>query len=94
MSELLPFERQEGGASVALTGCLLSITFRNEDNGYTVARLEPEDGGKPIAVVGPMPGVVEGDTLRICGRWIRHPTYGRQIEVERCELRPPAGRRG
>jgi exodeoxyribonuclease V alpha subunit len=93
VSELLDATRDEP-VGVTLTGTLLSITFRNEDNGYTVARLEPEDGGKPIAVVGPMPGVVEGDTLRLSGRWTRHPTYGRQVEVERCELRPPAGRRG
>lgn len=93
MSELLDATRDEP-VGVTLTGTLLSITFRNEDNGYTVARLEPEEGGKPIAVVGPMPGVVEGDTLRLSGRWTRHPTYGRQVEVERCELRPPAGRRG
>ena len=94
MSELLPFEQEKQGQTVTLGGTLLSITFRNEDNGYTVARFEPEEGGKPIAVVGPMPGVVEGDTLRLSGRWTLHPTYGRQIEVERCELRPPAGRRG
>jgi exodeoxyribonuclease V alpha subunit len=87
VNELLP-------EHAALSGTLLSITFRNEDNGYTVARLEPEDGGRPVTVVGPMPGVVEGDTLLLRGRWTRHPTYGRQLEVERCELRPPAGRRG
>lgn len=87
-------ERSARDEPVSLLGTLLSITFRNEDNGYTVARLEPEDGGRLVTVVGPMPGVVEGDTLLLQGRWIQHPTYGKQLEVERCALRPPAGRRG
>ena len=77
-----------------LSGTLLSITFRNEDNGYTVGRVEVEGARDPLTVVGPMPGVEIGDTLRLVGRHVTHPSFGRQFEVRRCELRPPSGRLG
>lgn len=92
MSDTLPFDTDE--QRVSLRGTLATITFRNEENGYTVARLEPDDAARPVTVVGPMPGVVEGDTLALSGRWVEHPSYGRQLEVERCELRLPTGRTG
>ncbi|MHC5212543.1 MAG: SF1B family DNA helicase RecD2 [Planctomycetota bacterium] len=92
MSDTLPFDTDE--QPIALRGTLVSITFRNEDNGYTVARVELDDEPKPVTAVGCMPGVVEGDTLALSGRWIEHPSYGRQLEVERCELRLPSGRSG
>jgi len=77
---------------VELSGALRAITFRNETNGYTVARVDAEQGG--VTVVGTMPDVAEGDPLHITGRWVEHPHYGRQLQIERCELRPPSGRRG
>jgi exodeoxyribonuclease V alpha subunit len=92
VSDTLPFDTDE--RRVSLRGTLASITFRNEDNGYTVARVDLDDEPRPVTVVGPMPGVVEGDTLALSGRWIEHPSYGRQLEVERCELRLPSGRSG
>lgn len=92
MSETLPFDADE--RDVSLRGTLASITFRNEENGYTVARVDLDDEPRPVTAVGIMPGVVEGDTLALRGRWIEHPSYGRQLEVERCELRLPSGRVG
>src|SRR5262245_56573522 len=67
----LPFEGEPTGAAT-LEGTLLSITFRNEDNGYTVARLEVHGHRLPITVVGPMPGIEPGDSLALSGRWVTH----------------------
>ena len=109
MSDSLPFDadgsgepggRARGepaapdGEPARLLGTLLSITFRNEENGYTVARLEAEALRETVTVVGLMPGVELGDTLSITGEWKSHPAYGRQLEVQRCELRLPTGRSG
>lgn len=33
--------------SQRLKGQLTHIIYRNEENGYTVARFQPDDGGKP-----------------------------------------------
>jgi exodeoxyribonuclease V alpha subunit len=88
----LPFEGETGAAT--LEGTLLSITFRNEDNGYTVARIEVHGRKLPITVVGSLPGIEPGDSLALSGRWATHPSFGRQLEVKRVELRPPTGREG
>ncbi|MGQ0552692.1 MAG: SF1B family DNA helicase RecD2 [Planctomycetota bacterium] len=79
---------------IELRGTLATITFRNEENGYTVARLDVEGATKPVTAVGAMPGVNLGDPVLLRGRWITHPSYGRQLEVRRCELRLPSGRSG
>ncbi|GJM23430.1 MAG: ATP-dependent RecD-like DNA helicase [Planctomycetota bacterium] len=96
MSEMLPFSEDEHADDAApqLLGTLLGITFRNEENGYTVARMESEDHRQPISVVGVMPGVEVGDTVALRGRWNEHPQYGRQLEVDGCQLRLPQGRKG
>lgn len=93
MSEIgeLPFE---GEGSATLEGTLLSITFRNEDNGYTVARVEAAGHRAPITVVGMLAGIEPGDALALAGRWVTHPSFGRQLEVKRAEVRVPTGRDG
>src|SRR5262249_6655831 len=77
-----------------LEGVLLSITFRNEENGYTVARVEAAGHRAPITVVGSLPGLEPGDALALAGRWVTHPSFGRQLELKRAELRAPTGREG
>lgn len=97
MSDLLPFSPDadpDDDGSTQLVGTLLGITFRNDDNGYTVARIEAEEQRQPVSVVGVMPGVEVGDTVALRGRWNEHPQYGRQLEVEGCQLRLPTGRKG
>ncbi len=91
-------QRQPAGVDAEpraeLQGTLFSITFRNDENGYTVARLEPDEAGPMVTVVGVMPGVEPGDSVRVEGRWTRHATFGVQLDVKRCELRLPTGRNG
>ena len=64
-----------------LNGVLEHITYTNEDNGYTVARVATERGGDPVTVVGPLFGAQAGEHLHLEGRWRNHPMYGRQFEV-------------
>jgi exodeoxyribonuclease V alpha subunit len=86
--------RETTGDVVNVRGVLNNITFRNEDNGYTVGRLSVEGADELLTIVGVMPGVQSGDSLALVGRWTSHKTYGRQFDVESCELRPPSGRDG
>lgn len=76
-----------------LEGTVALVTYRNERNGYTVAKIETEDGARET-VVGSMPGVEVGDSVRVRGAWTVHASYGRQLDVESCEVRLPTGRRG
>ena len=71
-----------------LEGTVEAVTFRNEQNGYTVLRLN--EGGELITVVGNLPSVHEGDILRLEGVWETHRLYGRQLHALQCEQVRPA----
>lgn len=64
-------------------GIIEDIVFANETNGYTVCELRSEKG--LITVVGHMPFVNIGESLKITGRWVSHPDYGEQLKVEMYE---------
>jgi len=72
-----------------IEGTVSSIIFQNEENGYTVLRLEGGDG--EVTVVGCMPGVVPGELLTVRGSWKRHTAYGEQFAAEVVERRMPQG---
>ncbi|MEV5969840.1 ATP-dependent RecD-like DNA helicase [Streptomyces sp. NPDC051921] len=64
-------------------GVLERITYANEENGYTVARVDTGRGsGDLLTVVGSLLGAQPGESLRMEGRWGSHPQYGRQFTVE------------
>jgi exodeoxyribonuclease V alpha subunit len=64
-------------------GVLERITYANEDNGYTVARVDTgRGGGELLTVVGSLLGAQPGESLRMEGRWGSHAQYGRQFTVE------------
>ncbi|MER7044718.1 SF1B family DNA helicase RecD2 [Streptomyces jumonjinensis] len=66
-----------------LEGVLERITYANEENGYTVARVDTGRGaGDLLTVVGSLLGAQVGESLRMEGRWGSHPQYGKQFTVE------------
>mgnify|MGYP004561908837 CR=1 FL=1 len=71
-----------------LCGTVEQIIFNNEANGYTVLELNTEQ--EMIAVVGILPYVSCGETLRIIGTWVNHPTFGDQFKAETFERIKPS----
>ncbi len=67
-----------------LCGSVDRIVFRNQDNGWTVLDLETETDGIQ-KVVGELPMVSVGETVRLKGRWVEHATFGKQFRAEMCE---------
>lgn len=67
-----------------ISGTVDSVIFASEDTGYTVLEIEMSDGF-PATLVGTMPYVAEGDTVKAIGKWQSHPTYGLQFKVETYE---------
>jgi len=61
-----------------VTGEVKSITFRNEDNGFTVLHL---CGDEEITAVGIMPMAGVGELVKLIGFFQSHPTYGQQFSV-------------
>lgn len=70
-----------------LEGTVSHITFCNESNGYTVCNLDTGDD-EPV-IVGLLPGITEGELIRVQGRWETHATYGQQFKVESYERQLP-----
>ena len=73
----------------SLDGILERITYVNEENGYTVARLKVPRHKKPVTIAGYLPAVNVGEGLRVEGTWINHPQYGRQMLVSHFQSAVP-----
>jgi exodeoxyribonuclease V alpha subunit len=92
--------------AVELSGTVERVVFHNEENGYTVLRLLPDNvnGGRgdrglarprdPVACVGHMVNPQAGVQLRVAGRWVNNPRFGRQIEFCTAEEMLPATSEG
>lgn len=80
-------ERENGSASSTLEGTVEHIVFQNSDNGYTVCELETDDDY--ITLVGSMPFLNVGESIRVVGEWVSHPSYGVQFKVEYYEKSLP-----
>jgi exodeoxyribonuclease V alpha subunit len=73
-----------------IQGILDRITFQNEENGYTVARLLSQINDKElITVVGFLSGVPVGSTLSLTGSWVRDSRYGKQFKLQSYEIVKP-----
>ena len=73
-----------------LVGIIERLTFQNEENGYTVARLKPTGKAQEIIITGSLPGLTPGEVLSSRGRWVSHPKFGRQFEVHSYSVELPA----
>ena len=75
-----------------LEGVVERITFQNEENGYTIAKLQPTKAkaDQLVTIVGTLPGVVPGESLHVSGYWRSHNQYGRQLEVRNYRTMLPA----
>ncbi|MGD8969687.1 MAG: helix-hairpin-helix domain-containing protein, partial [Anaerolineae bacterium] len=73
-----------------LQGSVERITYYNDENGYSVIRLDVDGRSDLVTVVGNLPEVQPGESLRLEGRWAVHPQYGRQFKAEWCEQVLPA----
>ena len=76
----------------SVEGVVERITFQNNENGYTVCVIayEGADGKtETLTLVGIMPYLSVGETVKALGQWGFHPTFGRQFNVEYFEKQLP-----
>ncbi len=73
--------------SIELKGTVSRITFRNNDNGYTVFKLKAEK--EEITCVGCVAVIGEGDSVALTGDFTVHASYGEQFAVETAEIEAP-----
>ena len=66
-----------------ITGEILTIIYKNEINSYTVAEVETDE--EITTIVGYLPFINVGDTLKLIGKFVEHKEYGRQFKVDTFE---------
>lgn len=76
--------------AATIEGVLEHIVFFNEENGYTVARLQEAGKTELTSIVGILHGVKTGENLQLHGTWSHHPKYGRQFQLESYRVVPPS----
>ena len=77
-----------------ITGVLERIIFFNEENAYCVAEVSVTNGKRPVTILGALPGVQCGETLKLNGEWTRHATHGDQFKVGSFKSQLPASVHG
>ena len=70
-----------------ITGEIKEIIYQNEINSYTVAEFETEK--EEITIVGYLPFINVGDTLKLVGKIVTHQDYGEQFKVDTFEKLMP-----
>lgn len=64
-----------------ISGTVESVIYKNEENGYTVLRLN-DQAGAVITVVGCFPYASPGESMIVTGSWMNHAVHGRQFKAE------------
>jgi exodeoxyribonuclease V alpha subunit len=74
-----------------LRGIVERVTYQNDENGYTVARLKLDGKGAGlVTVVGNALSMSAGESLALEGEWTSHAQYGRQFKIDSYEKVRPA----
>jgi len=85
---------QKGKMPEEIKGQIERITFFNEENNYTIAKMRVHGRTDIITVVGTLFSVAPGEVLRLSGYWDKHPRYGEQFKVTAYESVLPATVKG
>ena len=80
-------------------GVVRRITYRNEENKYTVAKIAIDDQAAfgsvaEATIVGHFPTLSVGEWVEAEGEWYVHAAFGRQFKVASHRKAPPATARG
>lgn len=73
--------------NVDIKGQLQEIIYQNEINSYTIANFVTEE--EEVTVVGYLPFIQQGDSLKLTGRYVEHQDYGKQFKIETFEKTLP-----
>ena len=73
----------------ALSGVVERVVFHNPENGFAVMRVRVRGRGQPVAVVGRLPVVSQGETIQASGSWRNDASHGVQFQAQRLAVSPP-----
>lgn len=70
-----------------IKGQISEIIYQNEVNSYTIAEFETDE--ELTTIVGYLPFINKGDSLKLVGSFVNHPDYGRQFKIQTFEKTMP-----
>ena len=73
-----------------LQGQIERITYTNDKNGYTIAKVKVQGHWGLVTVVGTLMAPTPGEIIQMYGEWVNHPRYGEQFKVDRFKSLVPA----
>ena len=72
-----------------LEGIVERITYYSDETGYTVLRLKARRVNRSLldkqglaTVIGTLPEIQPGESVRLTGQWASHKEYGSQFRAE------------
>ena len=66
-----------------IKGQISEIIYQNEVNSYTIAEFETDE--ELAVIVGYLPFINKGDSLKLVGNFVNHQEYGRQFKIQTFE---------
>lgn len=72
-----------------IQGIIKRITFQSEETGFTVLSLQDEKTNKIHTCVGTLLSIEQGESVKVCGEWIKNKRFGLQFSVKSYELIRP-----
>ena len=72
-----------------LRGQIEEIIYQNESNSYTIAVFSTEEEQEIVTIVGYLPFIAVGDSLKLQGKMVVHQEYGEQFKIETFEKLMP-----
>ena len=73
-----------------LQGQIERITYFNEENGYTIAKVKIYDRNNLVTVVGNLLAPTPGEVIKMSGEWVNNPKYGEQFKIDHYKSLVPA----
>ena len=77
-----------------LEGHIERITYVNEENGFTIAKVTAKGHQGTVTVLGNLIAPTPGEEVKLQGEWVDHPKFGRQFKVVKSETKVPANVQG
>jgi len=85
---------QKNRTYLEIKGQVERITYSNEENNYTIAKMKIPGKNELVTIVGNLLSVSPGEILKLSGYWDNHPRYGEQFKVASYESVIPATVKG
>ena len=79
---------------IEIKGQIERITYHNEENSYTIAKMKIGGRHDLVTAVGNLLSVSAGEVLKLKGEWHNHPKFGEQFKIASYESVVPATVKG